>query len=280
MKKSSKKSNSERVLLDALNLLCHHVVSLNWYEGPTDASGIPTKRPAFYGVSGFVIESKGKWYLATVGHLFSEIAGRMLVDPDRRIIQPSILDFWGDGAIDNHRVPFDFLAARHFFIHDFDKGLDFALIELPGNTRDLLASNKRLPFHKKDWLPSNMARIDFLILVGFADCDLRTLVGGDGKDEEISNEPVPSMIHLEFVSDDDVPDELRKPNPRLYGKLSPRADLPTPKGMSGGPVFGFGVDHDGQSRYWPVAMQSGWYRPARVVAASPLFQYADDIDRF
>ena len=67
------------------------------------------------------------------------------------------------------------------------------------------------------------------------------------------------------------PDEML---PSTYswfvGRVGAAQGLPDIDGMSGGPIFGFFRDADGQWRYWIVAMQSRWDRDSRIILACPV----------
>jgi hypothetical protein len=67
------------------------------------------------------------------------------------------------------------------------------------------------------------------------------------------------------------PDELPETNPpRFFGLIPPTVDFSI-KGMSGGPIMAFLHDDEkSEIRYWVVALQSGWLKPANLICGTNL----------
>ena len=69
-------------------------------------------------------------------------------------------------------------------------------------------------------------------------------------------------------------------NSQFVAKIgAPRADLCSIVGMSGGPILGFRKNADGQLAYWPVAIQSRWFRDSRIVIGTCVAPVAAEIER-
>lgn len=55
-----------------LQLLCHHLVGLTWYQGETREDGEYTQKPEWQAASAFIADIGGWAWLVTAGHVFTE----------------------------------------------------------------------------------------------------------------------------------------------------------------------------------------------------------------
>jgi hypothetical protein len=81
------------------------------------------------------------------------------------------------------------------------------------------------------------------------------------------------MIALERIDPSSIPNPL--PDGWFVGRLYPEVKIDDIAGMSGGPIYGFRKNDDGQWVYHVVALQSRWRKTSRVIFGCPVPLFAE-----
>jgi len=175
-----------------------------------------------------LVKKGGVFFVLTAGHAINELHTH-LREGKIRITGRYLVDIYGGEVKSSKPIPFDPLSVPARII-DKD-GLDYALLQVPANTQELLKANGLDPYPLKvsDRPPDS----DFFkyIVVGFpaekVECNILPQM------EEICVVTQPYGIGLARQADDQSTGK-----PRFHGKVSGPVPLMSPKGMSGGPIFG------------------------------------------
>jgi hypothetical protein len=89
----------------------------------------------------------------------------------------------------------------------------------------------------------------------------------------VSGTVQPVMLSLQRMATPESEDEPA--TPWFVGQMDSRIDIPSVKGMSGGPIYGFRRSDDGRWWYHVVALQSWWNRQTRTVYGCSLPVFAE-----
>jgi hypothetical protein len=203
----------------------------------------------YQAASGFVVSVRGAWWLITAGHILGGIQRAL----ESRYRQP---------------VPFVFERATIFVLGEDD--LDVGVIYLPPYYADQLAANKVRPMDEEIFSAPWPGAFDWYALLGFPSA-LQERLG----EATVSR----ACVYLPVTRTTSPPPELVKPLERFYGVVElddSDPQLTTLDGMSGGPLIAFTQKSDSELRMWIVAVQSGWHRPTRTIAAcflEPLLRF-------
>jgi hypothetical protein len=270
--------NSEtRTLLD---LVSRHLVSLSWVDvaSPLLDGSTPLERanPKAFAVSGFVISIRGLWFLVTAGHIVRDMIRRF--SDGRRLLKSRLLDCFAGGQ-NLEPIPFSLELDKVFWLDHDQTGLDFALIFLSPNYVALLEAGGVVALDEPSW-EARPSGVDRHVMIGLPSelKDARFTVNSEGASLTVGG-VVPFLPVLET---DNPPVCLKSQFDRFYAHV-PLADsicdgepvtLDDIDGMSGGPIFAFKQCDDGRWRYWVVAVQSGWARDSRVLAATYIDVFA------
>jgi hypothetical protein len=92
-----------------------------------------------FGISGFVVEVDGEWFLITAGHCLEDV--RELESKGCVFRQWHLDDSMGIGARHSNIGPFAFDAALKGGLHDETLGIDYGLIHLREMYRLLMQAN-------------------------------------------------------------------------------------------------------------------------------------------
>jgi len=261
---------------ELVGFFARHFISLSWFDKThgqrsTENSG----RGHYENVSGFVISIRDHWFWVTAGHVIEKI--RIAKEKGQLLGDWHLDDSDALGARFKMPIPFDFDDAFKLFFYDDKFGVDYALIYLSPYYCDLLKCNNIEPLNEQAWCIGIPEDFDFYWLIGIPD----ELVHPSMNTEIIMKGCV--LIPVQRIYEPPV--EILTDLPRFYGKIPDKLKLANAEhviedisGMSGGPIFGFKKDSDDQLRYWVVALQSGWFKPKRIITACPVKNFADWID--
>jgi hypothetical protein len=196
-------------------------------------------------ISGCLIEFSNQTYLLSSGHHIPYLKDVFLLEGDKSSL---IVDYFGNQAQDYNPIPFvlDFTQIIH--IDDDENGLDFYLIPLSNYYMRLINYNNLEAIKRKDWISIDKDRIsDRHFLLGFPSSLVESgdALGSFGAKAVITSV---EQVTVEEATLD------AKIFPRFVGRLNADFDM-SPKGMSGGPIFGLSPDG---KKYWIVAIQSSW----------------------
>jgi hypothetical protein len=195
--------------------------------------------------SGCLIEFSDQIFLLSSGHNIPYLKEIMQLPGDKTF---SLVDYFGSQAKHHTSIPFLLTLDEIIHVDNTDLGLDFCLIHLSEFYMRLLRANGVEVIRKKDWIsirPEDITVNHFLL--GFPSSLFTNgyKLGSFGAQAVITS--------VERVSDEEASLD-GKFFPRFVGKLNPDFDI-SPKGMSGGPIFGMSLDG---KKYWIVAIQSEW----------------------
>jgi hypothetical protein len=204
-------------------------------------------------VSAFVISIRGEWLLLTAGHCLREIEQQQACG--YRIERSYLID---DGAAEarfSEAIPFNFEDASPMHLND--DYYDYGVLRLPDNTKALMESNGIVALDEAVW-ERQPSKPDGFQLLG-----IPTMLAASTKKHARFSAALMSVTEV-----DERPDCFEPNNaPTFYGRIPDDERLPDIAGMSGGPVFSFKRYSNGELRYWLHAVQSGWVKERRLIAA-------------
>ena len=192
-----------------------------------------------------LVKKGGVFFILTAGHAINDLVEH-LREKKIRITGRYLVDIYGSGAKSSVPIPFDPLSVPRRIIDN--DGLDYALLQVPSNTQELLKANGLDPYPLK--VADRPPESDFYkyIVVGFpsekVECDISP------EKEKVCVVTQPYGIELLRQADDNS-----KKKPRFHGKIAGPVPLKSPKGMSGGPIFGLVRKDDETDDAYLVAVQ-------------------------
>jgi hypothetical protein len=250
--------------------LMRHFVALAGTRTDLDERGQPIGEPHFFACSGFVMSFCDTCFLVTAGHVLRSLDG--LLQNNRVHVHWNLVDYFGPDARVQLPTPFDYEGSRRFYIDD-DDGLDFGLMQLRHLYRVGLEANGVLPVGEENWLRQHNVSPEVYTVVGLPHelSSSHTLRGKSWQQVIGTVQPVMMTVRrLECPPADVQPTTV----PWFVGQLPQQLDIPDIRGMSGGPIFGFGKRADGQWEYWVVALQSWWFRDRRIIFGCSVPEFA------
>ncbi len=263
----------DREARDYTEYFLRHLIGLTWYDGPVNAQGEFTRQPEFHCASGFLLQVHNTFCLVTAGHV--------LTDHEERKKQGivgkhhSLFDGWSPKAKIKEPTPFDFTQAPILVEYAKDRGLDFAVISLPNFILEALLQTIE-PFAREQWLLQAGIDFDFYAVLGIPAADATQDTGSDGRRHWVTTFPQPRVIIVEKCPS--PPSETQGLEfEQFVGSISPNESISEIGGTSGGPVLGFRKGPQGELLYWPVAIQSGWWRRSRVMVGTLLPPVAEGV---
>ncbi|MCX7426983.1 MAG: hypothetical protein NTW96_15325 [Planctomycetia bacterium] len=159
---------------------------------------------------------------------------------------------------------------------DKDAGVDFAVVPLPDLVLRMIVQTT-IPFTKKNWVDQSSISFDFFAMLGLPNDQAQQIMSRKDGIESITTFQNPTLLFLEPC---ERPVRVAPTsNPQFVAKIDPHVDLDSIVGMSGGPIFGFRKNCDGQFAYWPVAIQSRWLPHSRIVVGTFVPPIAAEIER-
>ena len=255
-----------------LAFFCNHLVALAINCVPINEKGEDSGEPIFLAFSGFILSVRGSWCLVTAGHAVKELDAKVR---DRRIRLAGcyLADYFGTDPIVKEPTPFGYEDAPRFFIDDDAAGLDFALIALRLFYRESLMANGIRAISEENWIRQHNVEFERYALLGLPEC-----LVPNARQLELYENRTAGRVHpvLMTVTPVELPPEEspRFTFPWFTGRVGAAGKVPSIKGMSGGPIFGFAKDEDGRLRYWIVAVQSQWRERSRTIFGCPVTVFA------
>jgi hypothetical protein len=216
--------------------------------------------------SGFVVELCGSWCYVTAGHIFEDEIRTGVESGQVRINKWFLADYFGPNPVVREPIPFDFDGAGKTWLHRSDLGLDFALVHLRTFFRQSLAANGVIPITRLNWAAAEHLQHNSHAVIGIP---AALSVPGAREGErggQIGLMVKPTLVWIDKL--DEVPDGVVPPEAEWFvGQVCVPMSM---KGMSGGPIFGYRRNPEGQLSYHAVAVQSGWFEKAQVILGCPL----------
>lgn len=205
----------------------------------------------------FVLSVSNRWFLITAGHCVQQVETRTKRD-GYGIVQCLLMDSLGLGATYREPIPFVYEQAQPVCLSD-DLGFDYGVIDLSPHYKQLLQANNVRGLNEEVW-KKQPGEVDFYGLLGIP-TELIKL-----ESEGIWVTPVPLIV--DRISQ--KPKGFTKVNADLfYGRIVLPNGMTSIEGMSGGPVFAFHRNENGETRYWLTALQSQWLPNSHYIEACP-----------
>lgn len=206
--------------------------------------------------SGFVMSFLDKWYYVTAGHVLLEL-NKLYEHPEVIVERAHFVDFFGADA--DHRVPLPLDYANTVRFARDEGGLDFGLIDLSENHKQLLLANGIVALEEKNWMPFDIDQCRGFLMLGIPAEYVKARDGNASVSTTLISirrlsSPPPGAEDVEYE--------------RFIGELGDMGSQQSIVGMSGGPIFGFRESADGH-RYSIVALQSSWLH-GRYVFGCPV----------
>lgn len=210
-------------------------------------------------ITTFILSVDDRWFLVTAGHCIESI--EKLIGNGYKIQKCRLIDSMGLAARYPDSIPFNYERGKVIRLDAGEEfsSLDYAAIPLSTYYRQLLEKNNNEALNEDTWKHYPLT-VDFY-----------TLLGVPGELTAFTPENVALETTLIFVKRlTEQPKEFEKAEPSLfYGHVDLGEQLNSIKGMSGGPIFAFYVNVQGEMRYWLVALQSNWNENTRNLVACP-----------
>lgn len=263
--------------------LVKHVVCLSWIDVRTEPLGLGNQEsdydPAAFAISGFVITVRSIWFFITAGHILQDLKSRLRVG--RRIMKSRLFADLASKKT-SQAVPFTLGDTPQWYINS--EGVDYAVIPLrPGFVRPLIADGI-LPLTETSWNDCPDKADDYFLL-GFPSQAKTVSIASNGIKGTVNISVGCPLLPIFPVSD--PPSTLKCSNARFYAKVpivggivqGIQTKLTDIDGMSGGPIFAIKWIDSKNIRYWVIAVQSGWLRSERTLAACPILPLVNAIEQ-
>jgi len=241
---------------NVVEFFCRHLVGLCiTFRHKTHEDSV--QPPRFATCSGTLIVVDDMLCFLTAGHVLKKL-DELRASSSVEIVSTAWADTFGDKRVSDIPIPFNLRDARFFYIDDEDQGLDFGVVRIELHHARLLAKNGVVALQEANWAHQCDVSFDKYEMLGFP-----TELASDRVSSSGAGTVSPTMLGVRRV--DALPIEHPPTRyPRFVGQIE--TDLPhNIEGMSGGPIFGFRFEPDGECRYWIVALQSSWNRNSRTV---------------
>lgn len=243
---------------EAVEFFSRHLISLSIsYRIKNEGAAA---QPRFSASSGTLIETGGRVFYLTAGHVISDIE-EAEKNPAIEVLNAVLADNFGSDRKSDLPIPFVLSATSRYFVDDEILGLDFGVIELAPYYVRLLKANGAVVLTEERWNRQSNVSFDKFAMLGLPQEFISERITEEGQAVVM-----PTMFSLERI--EAPPDAKATTYTRFVGKISNDLPLRSVKGMSGGPIFGFRTEPE--LRYWIVALQSTWRRDDRVVFGCPL----------
>ena len=228
-------------------------------------------------LSGWILELHDRWFWVTAGHCLND-----LNEPQKkgfiRVVTTGFMDYLAQGAQHWETVPFTYDPEDALYLWELELALDFALIPLSDIYRAAFAKNNISPVGRANWESQHRLTFTAFQMLGIPKDRVRLTQKGDGT-ATITVQP--TMMSLEQISFQDALDACTNPPPRsedwFFGRIHPDTGDQMVEGMSGGPIYGFRKDTEGNTRYHVVALQSWWDPKKRVVFGCSVPYFAERV---
>jgi hypothetical protein len=260
---------SEDRMSDFLRFMSRHLVALTGQYQSFNTDGSDLHRGVF-GFSGFVIEFFGRWFWVTAGHCLKEC----LDDPIRaghlKVWNVGFADHFGLGAKHHDILPLTYEPGCGHYIDDPEAALDFGLIRLDDLQKQGMENNGVIAVNRVNWMHQASLEFSHYKMLGFPSHLKREIRHADG---HVDGYLDTAMIALERLSQDEV--DSVPAGDWFVGQIPADVTIPSIKGMSGGPIYGFRQLEDGKWTYHVVALQSWWDEKKRIAYGCSLPYFAE-----
>lgn len=205
-------------------------------------------------VTSFVMSINSQWLLITAGHCIDGIQEN--ISKGYVIERCRLIDCMGINASYKDPIPFEYNESVATKL-SYDPHYDYGIIYLSEHYKRLLEANGVEPLTEEAW-ENQPDRIDFFKLIGVP--------------SELS-EATPDVARvastlLDVIALPERPECFEETDaPTLWGQIRIGEPMTDINGMSGGPIFAFQRQENGELRYWLHAVQSRWFFSSKLIAA-------------
>src|SRR5262249_21704652 len=257
-----------------LRFMCRHLVALfGTYHFLSDGVAQGDERAFCY--SGCVIESPAGWCYTTAGHVLREQVYGYVERGLVRINRFGLADYFGAAPVVRNPLPFDLDGAEKWYVDDQVLGLDFALVALRDFYMASLDANGVEPITRRNWAGTDRMEFDHFAMIGFPSEFIDPGARDGDRGPQVGCYVAQVLVWIDRI--DQVPDGMRPPPATWFmGRVSVPFSM---KGMSGGPIFGFRRNPEGQWAYHTIAIQSWWDPQHRVVFGCPIPTFMDHVEQ-
>jgi hypothetical protein len=264
-----------------LSILIKHIVCLSWIDVKSEPDSFGNKQSDFapdaFAVSTFVVSIKNIWFLVTAGHILKDLQSRL--DSGRRIFKSRLFA----GLISppsSESIPFNLEDTPRWYI--YEDGLDYAVIPLRPAFVNPLIADGIIALNENHWKDYPEEDGEY-VLLGFPSQAQDISITSSGEKGNVNIVLGCPLLPVFPVSD--PPEVLKRQHERFYAKVpiakgmtdDPNVKLTDINGMSGGPLFVIKWINNNNIEYWLVAVQSGWHKPTRILAACPILPLINGI---
>ena len=267
---------------DAVAFMSRHFIAMSCdYEvlGP-DGTVLEKKVAVF---SGFFLELHGIFFWVTAGHCLKDGLDEPLATGIARIIEGSFLDAFGHEATHFHSIPYRYEPGCGLYLEIPEQGVDFALIPLNSLLVQAFLANKIVPISRHNWIHQPQLTFEFYRMLGIPRSEVYTTIDDHGRLETQVRQVMIALdrIGLEEVGESPAgADTPSTPSEQWFiGRIDPDSQIRDIVGMSGGPIYGFRHDDNGNLVYHVVALQSRWWAKTRTIFGCSLPYFAEEVHR-
>ena len=230
-------------------------------------------------LSGFLLKLHGRILWVTAGHCLKGELDQRIERGELRITGGGFLDYFGHEAKHFHMYPFTYEPGCAWYVEEPEHGLDFALLLLDSLQEQAFAANKLIPISRENWIHQPRLTFDFYRMLGVPADQVHSALKNGWADLNVRQ----AMVAINRIAVDEVgepPPGINVPADDWFiGRIDPGAEIQDIKGMSGGPIYGFRRDSNGQLTYHAVALQSRWWDVSRTVFGCSLPYFAEAVYR-
>jgi hypothetical protein len=246
-----------------LDFMCRHLVVL-CADYHTLVDGQPQGEEHNATVSGFVMVIGGRWCFTTAGHILQD--ERALGDSIRRgLIRVNswrLFDFFGPDPVVREATPFHFDLDTVAYLRSDEDSLDFALLPLEEFFASSLRGNNIIPITRENWAGSDRMEFEGYAMVGVP----APPPGAPGMRA--------TLVPIRRITE--LPENIVQPARDWFmGQVNVPFDI---GGMSGGPIFGYYRNTEGQLAYRTMAIQSGWFSGHQIILGCPNSRFMTIVD--
>lgn len=217
-------------------------------------------------ITSFVMSIADQWFLVSAGHCLKQIKENITTH-GYKITNCLLVDSLGLAAKHIEPIPFSYEDSLPTHVSD-DANFDYGFMILTPYYRRLLEKNNIQPLDEEVW-KRQPSEVDFYTMIGMAN-ELTTVTS-----ESLTTTP---SLHR-IIQLDGRPEVFPKTDiPLFYGCIVLGNALTSIKGMSGGPIFAFRKNAQGQLRYWLTALQSRWIPRLHYIVAYPTKLLGDTLE--
>lgn len=222
-----------------------------------------------FAYSGFAMRIRDSLCWVTAGHCLKNLEDA-LASPEVKVFGCGFSDYFGDGATNFDRVPFEYTIGRGCYIDDATLALDYGVIVLDRITAQCLLQNGITPINRSNWEHQHQLEFELYKLLGIPEDQLISSVSTSGR---IISGVRPQMIAIEQIDGSAIEGHLQSFD--FIGRIPDDVKIKSVVGMSGGPIYGFRRGENGEWLYHVVAIQSCWLESERIIFGCSLPMFAE-----